>query len=179
MMHKSIINVLLFQTGWFSCVLGAAYDQPFYGSLLAILIIVWHILRSPQGTREFILVLAALFIGLVWDSYLVSTGWIKYHTGMLHPYLAPYWIVIMWGLFATTLNVSLSWLTERPWLQIVFGMTGGPLAYYTGSLYGALEFNNSTAALSALAIGWGILTPLLFYISHELSHTLTPRQRQV
>ena len=52
---------------------------------------------------------------------------------------APYWMVALWGAFATTLNHSLRWLTRRPVFAALFGAVGGPIAYSAGVQLGALE----------------------------------------
>ena len=125
----SLINFLLFQLGWFGCVLSGAAGLPWLGAMLATAIIAWHLLRAPDPGAELKLIGAAVAIGAVWDSLLVWQGWLAYPSGMVLPFAAPYWIVIMWALFATTLNVSLRWLKGR-WLHaFLFGAIGGPLAY--------------------------------------------------
>jgi hypothetical protein len=158
-------NVVLFQIGWFSCVLSAAAHQPWIGLLMTMGIVVIHMLRAPVPMMELKLVLLALAIGLVFDSFLVRQGWLIYPSGVLLSNVAPYWIVALWGLFATLLNVSLRWMKRRWVLAIVFGAAGGPAAYYGGLRLGALEFGNMPAGLTALAIGWAVLTPLLLALS--------------
>ncbi|MGD8926343.1 MAG: DUF2878 domain-containing protein [Thioalkalispiraceae bacterium] len=167
-MKKSILNIVLFQIGWFACVLGAANNYSLAGSLVAVMIITLHLLTSKNWLQEMLLVTVVMLIGFAWDSLLVFMNWIDYPAGQLVPATAPYWIVIMWGLFSTTLNVSLSWLKDKLVLSIIFGAVGGPLAYYAGAKLGALELINREYALLALSVGWGILTPLLLQLSSYL-----------
>lgn len=158
-------NVLLFQIGWLTCVWSAAGNQPWIGVLVIIAVIVAHLRRAPVPKREFQLVLLVLGIGLVFDSFLVSQGWLTYSSGNLVPNLAPYWIVALWGLFTTLLNVSLRWMRGRWITAALFGALGGPAAYYGGLRLGALEFGNLEAGLTALAVGWAVLMPLLLALS--------------
>jgi hypothetical protein len=160
-----VSNVVLFQIGWFSCVLTAAAHQPWIGLILAMGIVAIHTLRAPMPMMELKLVFLALAIGLFFDSFLVWQGWLIYSSGILLSNIAPYWIVAMWGLFATLLNVSLRWMRGRWIMAVVFGAAGGPAAYYGGLRLGALEFGNMPAGLLALAIGWAALTPLLLALS--------------
>lgn len=162
---RIVSNIVLFQIGWFSCVLSAAAQKPWIGLLVIIGVVVAHVLRAPLPLMELILVCLALFIGLVFDSILVWQGWLTYSSGMLLPNMAPYWIVAMWGLFATLLNVSLRWMRGRWLTAALLGTVGGPAAYYGGLQFGALEFENMEAGLAALAIGWALLTPLLLALS--------------
>lgn len=164
-MGMILINFVLFQIGWFACVLSAAALRPWIGALIAMIIVTVHVLRAHAREAEVKLVLIALAIGAVWDSMLVWQNWLQYPSGTLLPNTAPYWIVLMWGLFATILNVSLRWLRGRWVIAAVAGAVGGPLAYYGGYRLDALQFGNETVALLALAVGWAVLTPLLMALS--------------
>ena len=95
-------------------------------------------------------------------------GWVTYPSGQFSPMLAPYWIVTMWMLFATTLNRSMAWLKGRATLAAVLGGIAGPASYYAGQKLGAIEFVEPVAALSALAIGWAVIMPLLMIIAERL-----------
>ncbi len=160
-----VSNVVLFQIGWFACVWSAAAHQPWIGVLVTTGVVVAHVLRAPMPEAELKLVCLALAVGLVFDSFLVWQGWLQYSSGIVFSNVAPYWIVSLWGLFATLLNVSLRWMRGRWGTALVFGAAGGPAAYYGGLRLGALEFGNMPAGLLALAIGWAMLTPLLLSLS--------------
>ncbi|UCH53252.1 MAG: DUF2878 domain-containing protein [Pseudomonadota bacterium] len=160
-------NIIAFQLGWLACVLGAAWGWPWAGAAIALAIIGWHLTRTVQPRRELTLILAAAAIGALWDSLLPALGWIEFPNGMLIERTAPYWMVALWMLFATTLNVSLAWLKPRLLVGALFGAVGGPLAYFGGAKLGGLVFNDQTAALTTLAIGWALLTPLLLLLARR------------
>jgi hypothetical protein len=107
-------------------------------------------------------------LGALFDTLLLQTGWLTYVNGMLWAGTAPYWIVAMWLLFATTLNVSLRWLRRSYAAAALLGLIGGPMSYYAGAKLGGLTFINTTAALTALAIGWALVIPLLVWLSERL-----------
>jgi len=166
-----LVNFVAFQLGWFACVLGAAHGLPWAGTGVALAIVAWHLTRAARPGAELVLVLIAAGIGALWDSGLSALGWIRYPSGVLIEGTAPYWIVAMWMLFATTLNVSLAWLRRNLPLAAVFGALGGPLAYLGGAKLGALTFGAQEAALVALALGWAVLTPLLLRLARpEAAH---------
>lgn len=167
-MIAPLTNLVLFQIGWFACVLSAAGQQPWVGVLIAAIIISAHLARAHAREAEVKLLLIAVMIGALFDSLLVWQGWLQYPSGMLLPHAAPYWIVVMWALFATIINVSLRWLRGRWLIAAAAGAVGGPLAYYGGSRLGALHFGDESAALVALAVGWAIFTPLLVAASTRL-----------
>jgi hypothetical protein len=159
------INFILFQIGWFACVLGGAYGHPWAGTLVAVAIVAWHLARAANPAAEFKLVLLAALMGGAWDSALVALGWIAYPSGTLIAGAAPLWIVAMWMMFATTLNVSLRWLKHLGFPVILLGAVFGPFAYYAGEMLGALQFTDWQAAIAAQGIGWGMLLPLLVTLS--------------
>lgn len=174
---NALINFLLFQAGWFACVLGAAYDHAMAGAGVALAIVVLHVLRAAQPQTELALMLLVGVIGTLWDSALMLLGWLNYSSGLLLPYLAPVWMIALWMVFATTLNVSLRWLKTRPMLTIPLGAIGGPLAYYAGHALGAVGMPDMTLALVAQGVGWGMLTPLLVWLSTRLDGmSATPRK---
>jgi hypothetical protein len=167
-MPTTIINFLLFQIGWFACVIGAAYQFPWQGTLVAILIVAYHVLRSNYPSRELGLIVVAVIIGAIWDSLLVWMQMLSYTSGMWSPVFAPYWIIALWALFATTLNVSLRWLKGRRLVALVSGAIAGPLAYYAGYRIGAVHFNEMTEALLLLGVGWAFFTPILLMLAQRL-----------
>lgn len=160
-------NLLLFQVGWFACVLSGAAERPWIGALIAMCIVAMHVLRADAPRSELKLMLCAVAIGAIFDSVLVWQNWVAYPSGILVPHTAPYWIVLMWPLFATVLNVSLRWLRGRWGIAALAGAVGGPLAYLGGHRLGAIQFSNEAAALIALAIGWAVFTPLLLALSQR------------
>ncbi len=162
-----LINYLTFQAGWFAAVLGGANQLPWLGTIAAAAVIALHLHLANQPSRELQLIAIAALIGTLWDSLLVSLGWLAYPSGILIDGTAPHWIIAMWMMFATTLNVSLRWLKQRWMLSALLGAVAGPLAYYAGHELGGVEFDDPWLALAALAVGWGVIMPLLVAFSER------------
>jgi len=160
-----LINFIAFQVGWFSVVISAGNNAPWIGTVAIVVAILIHLSRALRPTSELTLIILCGVIGAVWDSLLVAVGWIAYPSGYIVNSAAPYWIIAMWMLFATTLNVSLGWLKSRRYLAIAFGFLGGPLSYYTGEKLGGVVLVDRIPALAALAIGWAALMPLLLALA--------------
>lgn len=156
-----IVNFLAFQCGWFACVLGAAHGWPWLGTAIAVSIVALHVLRAARPAGEFKLAALAVAIGALWDSALAALGWIDFASGTFIPPIAPAWMLALWALFASTLNVSLGWLKGRWLAAALAGAVAGPLSYYAGMRLGALDLAAPMPALIALAIGWGVFTPAL------------------
>jgi hypothetical protein len=170
-----VLNILLFQLGWCACVLGAARGLAWAGALTALMIVAWHVARADAPRRELQLVIFVAVLGALFETLLVQSGWIRFGAGVLIEGAATYWMVALWALFATTLNVSLRSLRSRAWIAALLGAIGGPMAYYAGARLGALEFVAAGAALSAIGAGWAVLTPLLFRAALRLDGYGAPR----
>jgi hypothetical protein len=153
------LNVALFQAGWLACVLGAAHGMPWGGIAVAAAVVAWHAARARRPAQELKLVALAVLAGALCDSALAASGWIAFAPEAPAAGLAPWWILAMWALFATTLNVSLAWLRTRLPLAGLLGAVCGPLAYWAGARLGALELRQPAAALGALALAWAAILP--------------------
>ena len=115
------------------------------------------------------LLLAAGLLGLIFDTAFVAGG---VFTPLQHLFprpISPPWMICLWLNFAATLNVSMAWLRGRYLLAALFGAIGGPLAYYSGAKLGAIGALPTTTGMLLLAIGWGIMTPLLVWLARALS----------
>lgn len=158
---RMVVNFVAFQAGWFACVLGAAHGRPAAGTAIAAILVAGHVIFAPRPAQELKLIGVALAIGALWDSALVTLGWIDFTSGFIVAGLAPHWILALWALFAMTLNVSLGWLKKRLVVAAVLGAVSGPLAYWGGVRLGAVTFVNPVFAVIALSIGWAVITPVL------------------
>ncbi|MDQ6619440.1 MAG: DUF2878 domain-containing protein [Pseudomonadota bacterium] len=161
------INFAAFQLAWFACVAGAARGTPWLGVFVAMAAVAAHASISARPRRELVLVLVAIAFGAVYDSSIAALGWITYNSGEFVPGIAPHWILALWALFATTLNVSLRWLRGRRVAAALVGAVAGPLSYYAGERLGALVLVEPVAATLALAVGWAIFTPVLIEIAQR------------
>ena len=168
MMHL-LLNFALFHIGWLACVVGAASNMSLLGSSIALLLIAVHLFTVANFRAELYLVLAAVVIGFVWETLLLSQQWLAYAGASLSSNLAPYWLVIMWALFATTINVSMAWMKNRWLLAVVMGAIFGPMAFIAGEKLGAVEFLDNQRALIALSFGWAILMPLILWVAAKIN----------
>jgi hypothetical protein len=163
--NRTLINFVAFQAGWFSCVLSAAAGVPLFGLLAVAIVVSLHLKLASRPQPELKLIVIAVLLGLVFDSLIVSNGWIRYPTGIFAAGIAPYWILGMWALFATTLNASMKWMKGKVVLASVMGAVFGPLSYVAGARLGGLEFVEYTTALIALAVIWAIAMPILVVLA--------------
>lgn len=164
-----VANYVLFQLGWFACVLGAAHGMPLAGPAVVAAVVAIHLSLARRPGVEAALLAACAIIGGLFDTLLLATGWVAYDNGQWIPGAAPYWIFAMWVLFAATLNLSLGWLKGRPLLAGALGAAGAPLSYVAGAELGAITLVQPLGALAMLAGGWAVLMPLLARLARHMN----------
>lgn len=171
---RVVANFVLFQLGWIACVLGAAKGYAWAGTACAVLIVAWHLWRAKRTPNELNLVLCVVLMGAVFDTLMMQLGLISYASGVLIAGVAPHWILALWALFATSLNVSMNWLKGRVALAALLGAVSGPLSYWAAVRLGAATFEQPMAAVISLALGWAIIMPLLMVLA-RINDGYSPR----
>lgn len=174
---RALLNFAVFYAGWFACVLGAAHQRPWLGTLAVVAAVALHLALARRASRELILLLLALGIGAIWDSALVALRVVDYASGYFASGIAPHWIIALWALFATTLNVSLAWLKHRYLLAAAFGMVGSALSFFAGYRMGAVLMPDLTTGLVAQALGWAVILPLLCWLAARFDGFAPPAAR--
>lgn len=174
-MAHVVINLMVFKAAWAAVVLSAAAGTPIFGLIAIAIAVAIHLWRTNSAGTELRLLLIAGAVGLVWETFLVQAGLIGYASGHWLPGAAPYWIVAMWILFATTLNVGMRWLHSSRIAAALAGAIGGPLAFITGASLGATELLQPVTTLLYIGLGWAVFVPLLVH----LARWLDDRQRLI
>lgn len=167
-MPMVVTNAVLYQAGWFACVLGAANGAPWIGLVAVGAIAAWHVAQARDRGAELRLLLLATVVGALFETLLAWTGWLQFNAGVWIAGVAPAWMVALWVNFATTLNVSLRPLRDRLGLAALLGGIGAPLAYLGGSRLGAIEMTAVAPALLAIGAGWLLLAPAMFAAARRL-----------
>jgi hypothetical protein len=158
-------NFLLFQAGWFACVLGAAHQQVLWAVTGSLAYIAFHIWRSSSPKQEFSLLLKVLIYGVLTDTLIMYLGLLDFRDAWPSPLLSPIWMWALWLLVASTLNSSLSWLRGKPFLGAVLGAICGPFSYEAGVRMGAASWGPDGQILGLALIGvvWAVAMSLFLY----------------
>ncbi|BCR04947.1 membrane protein [Desulfuromonas versatilis] len=164
-----LLNVTLYQLGWFCCVLGGAWGYPLAGAILALLPVLVHLLLAESRVAELSLMLVACLLGVLVDSAQQALGVFTFRGSPDWPLWLPLWVFIIWAQFATLFHYALHWLAGRYLLGALLGTVGGPLAYSGGVRLGAAEFGeNLLFSLGSLAVVWSLMTPLLIWLASRI-----------
>lgn len=161
-----VVNLILYQAGWFCCVLGAAWGRPYAGALAALLLVGVHLMLTEARRTELRMIAAACLLGVAVDSAQQALGVFSFRSAPGWPFWLPPWVFVIWAQFATLFRYALYWLSGRYLLGAALGMVGGPLAYWSGIRLGAARFGEQPVlSLVCLAMVWALATPLLLWIS--------------
>ena len=91
-----LLNVLMYQIGWFACVLGAAADRPWLGMGVALLFVGVHVALADEPLCELKLVIAAGAVGLAVDTLQLHLGVFAFRSGQPVAWLSPPWLAVLW-----------------------------------------------------------------------------------
>ena len=161
-----LLNVTIYQVGWFCCVLGTAWGFPIAGALSGLSLAGLHLLLSVSRKNEALLMLAACLLGILVDSVQQALGLFTFTRDPTWPLWLPLWVFVIWAQFATLFHYGLHWLSGRYLLAAMLGLVGGPLAYWAGIRMGAASFgDNPPLTLVTLAMVWAMVMPLLCRLS--------------
>ncbi len=169
-----IINFLLYYGGWFICVKEAAYGNPIAGTIMIGIVLIYNLIISKAPLVDAILILTVSLLGTIIDTTYVLTNVIVFKSTYANwPWLAPMWITVLWGLFATTLNNSLYFLKKYWWLTFPGGAITGAATYaFIVELDAAVFPVSKQFSLITIGLVWALVFPLCFLYAKWLSSKL-------
>ncbi|KGJ91495.1 DUF2878 domain-containing protein [Colwellia psychrerythraea] len=155
------INLFGFNLVWLGLVSWGNHFIPF-----GFLFLISHIFFIAQSSREVQLILVVTVFGILVDSALVYYNVFIFDDGR-H---IPFWLMVLWPCFATTISHSLRFLSHSKPLQLFVGAVCAPLSYIAGHKLQAVDFGQSIASTYLLlSVIWAGLFVLFFYIKDKLS----------
>lgn len=160
---KLLLNGLLFQLGWFACVLGG--DG--WALLSTAIILALHQKYLVSNRREWLAIAAVTAIGFGVDNSLAYFDVFQFQTARLIN--IPIWLLCIWALFASSLLHSLAWLRHRLIWSVLLAAVAGPASYLAGSKMASVTLLEPVfLSLWPIAVCWAVLMPLLLRLSSRL-----------
>ena len=141
------LAVVGMNTVWLASVLCAAQGLPWIGPVLAIAFAGVMLSGSKEYLADTWLIVLAIAAGLIADSLLYHIGLIAFPEPANWGKPVPLWMLGLWINLAAALPACLYWLIDRPGLAAIFGLIGGPAAYYSGQQFGAITVSGLLAYL--------------------------------
>ncbi|MBN44312.1 MAG: hypothetical protein CML94_02255 [Rhodobiaceae bacterium] len=158
---SKFVNIFVFNLLWVGLVLGR--ETFIYLTLPSLLIYLTCLFRFGHLKAHQILLPA--LIGITIDSSLTFFGIFIFPDSSL---IIPFWLIVLWINFSTTLNLSLSFIGNNKLLAFGLGATALPFNYSVGERLGAVTFAEPYLfSILVLVIVWSVGFPILFIVSHE------------
>lgn len=163
-------NAICFQLVWIASVGGGAHGWWWAGPVALAAFALWQLAASRQPRADVLLIVFAAVLGFGIDTLWVQADLMRFSAPVPFPQAAPVWIVALWMGFALTLNHSLAALKSHLAWATALGVVGGPVAYAIAAhAWHAVELREPAwLAYAALALAWGVLTPLLLQVARRL-----------
>ena len=158
---SKFFNIIVFNLLWIGLVLGR--DSLIHLTLPSLLIYLACLLRI--GDLKLHQILLPALIGITIDSSLTFFGIFIFTESSL---IVPFWLIVLWVNFSTTLNLSLSFIGKNKLVAFGLGATALPFNYTVGERLGAVTFGEPYLfSILILVLVWSVSFPILFIVSHE------------
>jgi hypothetical protein len=161
----TLVNFLLFQAGWFVCVLlGSFWAVIFTAFALVVHCCCVVRLSGKSVNNELLWVFSVLCVGLLLESLYFGLGILIREDGVEFP---PAWLLCLWVLFSTTVRYSLAWLRQRLILAVSCVAISAPSSYYAGALMSdTVDMAQPVGfALFLIGITWVVAFSLMLFFS--------------
>jgi hypothetical protein len=107
-----LLNVVLYQTGWFACVLGGAKGRPWLGAGVGLVFLTIHLFLCQEPAREVETVFWIGLAGTAIDSIQAFSGTFVFLSGYWTQWVVPFWLTVMWMQFATLFHLPPRYLLQ-------------------------------------------------------------------
>lgn len=175
--RHQLANYLALQLAWFAAVVGAAHQLPVLGLIAPAAVLGWHLRTAPRPQEEAKLIAVALVLGTLFEILAAQFGLLSYTSGQLWVQGPAYWVIALWGVLASGVNVTMRWFKPRPLVATLMGAVGAPLTFYSGVNLGAGQFVREGPALLLVALLWAIAMPLLILVGNRFDGFTKPHGR--
>jgi hypothetical protein len=151
------LGLVLYHVGWLACVKEPTLGIGGFGAASVAISTAVHLALFSRRAELLRTAAWASIWGLLADAVLMWTGVLVFASPIAGGWLPPVWIVALWWNFGLLCVAALDWLAKSPLWAVLFGVIGGPLAYYGGAAMGAVTFGVPLPyALAAVAAEWGL-----------------------
>ena len=166
-------NIISFYAVWFACVYsGVGACSEIYSVLFGILLVIYHLYKSQNlRLQRLKIILFVTILGVVFDSIPVYLGYVTFPSTKYFIGIYPFWMTVLWSVFATTFWLSLNWMIKNKFYCLLLGGLGGPASFYAAFKIGSLNFPLGTeTALIINGLEWGVLLIIFSFLFTQAIH---------
>ncbi|NVJ61977.1 MAG: DUF2878 domain-containing protein [Gammaproteobacteria bacterium] len=157
-LSKLINNFVAFQIGWLACAM-------FHDGRAVVIVaglLTWLYFAEPWSKVRIRVTIQIALLGILMDICLTYLGIYYFPAPSMY---IPFWLVLLWFLFASTLSVSLHWMMSKSLYAFIGGAIIGPAAYFGGHQFEAMEIVEPSYYF-VISIVWGCMM-IVFSILHR------------
>lgn len=168
---SKILNALGYQSVWFLTLLGASKGYFWLGFCFSVLFASIMLGFGGKAKADIRIVMIGLVLGIAIDSLFAASGWIEYAMPWSFVSMAPLWIIALWLSFSFTLNHSMSFLRDNTLVATLFGLLGGPLAYWCADrVFNVIEYGTDISfVMIGLGLCWALVIPAIYFIDNQIA----------
>lgn len=163
------INFLLFHTCWMATAYGSTYNWEWLGPVFVLPALILHLILLGDYLKELSFLLLAASVGYTAEVFFL---WFDIFDYVNHPhdaFLAPYWTLSLWFIFASLFHGTLDWLRNTRVTRFILGALLGPFSYYCAGALNVLNFNWSLGfSLLSISLTWCFILPLIAWLAFEV-----------
>lgn len=165
----SLVNGLLYGVAWFILVIYGSKGSLIIPIITAVGCYAAQITLLAKFDRKslhisILLSIFAIGLGLIQEMVFIHSEILTYPKGGIFP---PLWLLVLYPLFALTLNSSLKFLNKNLLLPFFLGGFGGLLSYLSGERLGAVQLF-PPLAYPVLFFLWGFSLTVLIILNRKL-----------
>lgn len=157
---SSLFRVLVFQSLWFLFAYWGNWEYQYLAPIVAILAvhIDWYFFRPAMNYARFSFFIGfVLLTGILLDSLLALTGFIKFQST-----LSPFNMWAIWIIFVPYYQFAFEKFYQKLQFSIPLSLIGAPMAYSGGAKISG--FMIAEYGLIAIALAWCLFFPLSVHI---------------
>ena len=168
---SKIMNALGYQAVWFSTLLSTSLGYFWFGFFSSLMFAGIMLRFGGKARADVRIVTIGLILGVAIDSLFAAGGWIQYAMPWTVASMAPLWIIALWLSFSFTLNHSMDFLRHNFVIAALFGLLGGPLAYWCADrVFNVIEYGTDISlVMIGLGLCWACVIPAIFYIDKQIA----------
>lgn len=178
----ALLHSILYNLGWFACVLGAALGYAWFGPIIVVLslllLIMWQFHRKQiQGL--FLFLIAFSLLGTIVDSSLLHLRIIEFNSNPFAPKLSPPWMIALWSSFALSFYAVFPQWHRQYFLMAILSLCFLPLAYLAGAKLGAAKLLMGWFSVVVIGCAYAVLIPLTLYSIAKLRPSRLSEERNL
>jgi steroid 5-alpha reductase family enzyme/predicted DCC family thiol-disulfide oxidoreductase YuxK len=164
-----LFNGVIYSVSWFAIISYGAQGSiviPWVVGVISYLSQLWILFKSNKSFFLISLPLSIyiLLFGFLQEMLLIHIPTISYPNGGIFP---PFWILILYGLFALSFNSTLLFLHRKLFLAFLLGGSSALFFYYLGEKLGAVHLVNKIA-YPMIFLSWGLFIAIVLVLNRKL-----------